>query len=262
MPDSAVYLLFALGAVLLVGGIVKPHRLGNAANPGGLRIRDRLRLGLFRYRRPGLVLGVIVAGLLWYVVSPSPAPDDPITEPAASPTATAGSAAKRIYQSEYIEIELPGGWTAHDVLGLGILDIDSSQLPRAYQVSIAAIPMRNDDLHLFAFDKDFQATLVILANDTDAASVTTQLDRRWALYTWIGIPVWETRADLVINGMDAGSMVLEPMHRFELFREKQYLVSTEEQTYTLIFSRLARSYEDSEPMFEEIVGSFRVLSES
>jgi hypothetical protein len=25
---------------------------------------------------------------------------------------------------------------------------------------------------------------------------------------------------------------------------------------------LARSYEDSEPMFEEIVGSFRVLSES
>ena len=57
-------------------------------------------------------------------------------------------------------------------------------------------------------------------------------------------------------------MVLEPMHRFELFREKQYLVSTEEQTYTLIFSTLARSYEDSEPMFEEIVGSFRVLSES
>ena len=57
-------------------------------------------------------------------------------------------------------------------------------------------------------------------------------------------------------------MVLEPMHRFELFREKQYLVSTEEQTYTLIFSTLARSYEDSEPMFEETVGSFRVLSES
>ena len=165
-------------------------------------------------------------------------------------------------ESNYIEIELPGGWTAHDVLGLGISNLDSALLPRSYQVSIAAIPMRNDDLHLFAFDKDFQATLVILANNTDGASVSTQLDRRWVLYTWIGVPASEIRADLVINGLNAGSMVLEPMHRFELFREKQYLIATEEQTYTLIFSTLARSYPDSEPMFEEIAGSFRVLSGS
>ena len=97
MPESAVYLLFALGAVLVVGGIVRPHQLGAAAKPGGLRIRDRLRLGLLRYRRPGFVIGVIAVGLLWYVVSPSPAPDETVMEPAASPTVAAESAANRIY---------------------------------------------------------------------------------------------------------------------------------------------------------------------
>jgi len=262
MPEAVAYLLFALGAVLVVGGIVRPHRLGNAARPEDPRIRDRLRLGFLRYRRPGLVLGAMAVGLLWYVVSPSQGPDQTIPGPASNAPAAAESAANRIYESDYIKIELPGGWTAIDVLGLGILDLDSSRLPRAYQVSIAAIPMTNDDLHLFAFDKDMQTTLVILANDTEGASVSTQLDRRWAIYTWIGVPVTETRADLGINGMDAGSMVLEPMHRFELFREKHYLIATEEQTYTLIFSTLSRSYQDSEPMFEEIAGSFRVLSES
>ena len=204
----------------------------------------------------------MVIGLIWYAVSPSSSPDNTALESAAPSPAAPGNAGHRIYESDFIEIELPGGWTATDVSGLGIPDLDSSQLPRAYQVSISAIPMKNEELHLFAFDRDYRTTLVILANDTDAASVSTQLDRRWALYTWIGVPVSETRAVLVVNGMEAGTMVLEPMHRFELFREKQYLVATEKQTYTLIFSTLARSYQESEPMFEEIAGSFRVLSES
>ena len=69
-------------------------------------------------------------------------------------------------------------------------------------------------------------------------------------------------AGLVINGLDAGIMVLEPMHRFELFREKLYLVTTESQTYTLIFSTLADGFQEREPMFEDIAGSFRVLIES
>jgi hypothetical protein len=259
MPESAFYLLFALVAVLVVGGIVRPHRLGNAAKSGSPSIRDRLRAGLHRYRWPGLVLGAMAVGLVWYAVSPPPAAEHTLPEPAANPPAALEDSGSRVYESEFIEIELPGGWTANDVSGLGIPDLDSSQLPKAYQVSIAAIPMRNDDLHLFAFDKDFQTTLLILANDTDAATVSTQLDRRWVLYTWIGVPVSETRTDLVIDGNEAGTMVLEPMHRFELFREKQYLVATDERTYTLVFSTLARFYQNKEPMFEEIAGSFRVL---
>ncbi|MCH7737512.1 MAG: hypothetical protein IH872_08950 [Chloroflexi bacterium] len=262
MPDSAVYLLFALGAVLVIGGIARPHRLGNAVKTPDLSIRDRLRLGLHQYRRAGLILGALVIGLLWYAVSQSSSPDDTTPQSATQPAPPVESAGHRIFLSEFIEIELPGGWTATDVFGLEIPDLDSSQLPRAFQVSISAIPMRNERLHLFAFDRDYRTTLVILAEDTEAASVAKQLDQRWALYTWIGVPVSEMRAGLVINGMDAGTMVLEPMHRFELFRERQYLVTSEGQTYTLIFSTLAGSYQQSEPMFEEIAGSFRVLSES
>ena len=91
MPEAVAYLLFALGAVLVVGGIVRPHRLGNAARPEDLRIRDRLRLGLLRYRRPGLVLGVMAVGLLWHVVSPSQGPGQTIPGPVSSPPRSASA---------------------------------------------------------------------------------------------------------------------------------------------------------------------------
>ncbi len=64
----------------------------------------------------------------------------------------------------------------------------------------------------------------------------------------------------MINGMDAGTLVLEPMHRFELFREKQYLVATERKTYVMIFSTAARNYQDRESIFDEIANSFHVLA--
>ena len=173
-----------------------------------------------------------------------------------------GSARHRIFESNFIEIELPGGWTATDAFGLEISDLDTSKLPRAVQISISAIPIGNEELHLFAFDKDNRATLVILASDIEGVSVSLQLDRRESLYTWIGVPVAETQAGLIINGIDAGILVLDPIHRYELFREKQYLVTTEKQTFFLIFSTLADFYQEREPMFEDIASSFRVLVES
>ena len=256
-----MYLLFAMGVVLLIGGIARPHRLGKAENTAGLRTRDRLRMGFFRYRHAWLILGAMVVGLVWYAGNePStPGPTSVVPEAKSTAAETGGS---RMFKSDFIEIELPGGWTATDVSGLEIPDLDYSMLPRAFQVSISAIPMGNEELHLFAFNRDFRTTLVIIAGDIEVASVSKRLDRRWALYTWIGVPVAEMQAGLVINGLDAGIMVLEPMHRFELFREKQYLVRGERQTYTLIFSTLTDSYQEREPMFESIAGSFRVLQES
>lgn len=262
MPESVAYLLFAVGAVLVIGGFTKPQMIDGAENTSGLSIEDRLRLALHQYRRAGIILGAIIFGLGWYGNSASSSPDSPGPEPATRSPAVAGSSGYRIFESDYIEIELPVGWTVTDALGLEISDLDSSKLPRAVQISISAIPMGNDELHLFAFDGDYQATLVILASDFDGASVSTQLARRWSLYTWFGVPVAETKPGLAINGMDAGTLVLDPIHRFELFREKQYLVTTEKRTYILIFSTLADAYQEREPMFEDIAGSFRVLLES
>ena len=262
MPESVAYLLFAVGAVLVIGGFTKPQMISGAENTTDLRIEDRLRLALNQYRRAGIIIGALIFGLGWYGSSASSSPDSLGLGTSTQSPAVAGSGGYRLFESDYIEIELPVGWTVTDAFGLEISDLDSSKLPRAVQISISAIPIGKDVLHLFAFDGDYRATLVILASDIDGASVSTQLDRRWSLYTWFGVPVAETKPGLMINGMDAGTLVLDPIHRFELFREKQYLVTAEKQTYILIFSTLANSYQEREPMFEDIAGSFRVLSES
>ena len=143
MPESLVYLLFAMGVVLLIGGIARPYRLGESKTTPGLSARDRFRTVLFRYRRAVLILGVIVAGLVWYAgnTPSTPAPDDP--EPEARYPA-AETVDPRMFKSDFIEIELPGGWTATDAHGLDIPDLDYSDLPRAFQVSISAIPMENE----------------------------------------------------------------------------------------------------------------------
>ena len=262
MPEPVVYLLFALGAVLVIGGFAKPRRSDSAVKNVDLRVEDRLRLGLHQYRRAGLILGAMIIGLGWYGGSAPSLPDSAAPEPATQSPTVVGSAHHRIFESNFIEIELPGGWTATDAFGLEISDLDTSKLPRAVQISISAIPIGNEELHLFAFDKDNRATLVILASDIEGVSVSLQLDRRESLYTWIGVPVAETQAGLIINGIDAGILVLDPIHRYELFREKQYLVTTEKQTFFLIFSTLADFYQEREPMFEDIASSFRVLVES
>ncbi len=261
MPESLVYLLFALGAVLVIGAIARPNRLAKVERPDGLSAGERLRLGLYRYRRGGFIIGTMVLLLVWFEISSPSTPDPTALDPAAE-SPTAENVGHRIFESAYIEIELPSDWTATDAFGLEIPDLDYSPLPRAAQVSISAIPMGNEQLHLFAFDGDYGATLVIIAGETEVDTVSKQLDRRWALYTWTGVPVAEMEAGLVINGLEAGIMVLEPMHRFELFREKLYLVTTESQTYTLIFSTLADGYQEREQMFEDIAGSFRVLPQS
>jgi len=261
MPNSIVYLLFALGVVLVIGGIARPSRLAKVEKSDGLGSGERLRLGLYRHRGAGLIIGTMVILLLWFEVSSPSTPDSSAPDPAVRSPA-AESAGHRMFESDFIQIKLPSDWTATNAFGLEIPDLDYSPLPRAAQVSISAIPMGNEDLHLFAFDGDYQATLVITSGDIEVDTVSEHLDRRWALYTWIGVPVAEMAAGLVINGREAGIMVLEPMHRFELFREKQYLVTTESQTYTLIFSTLADGYQEREPMFEDIAGSFRVLPES
>ena len=261
MPESLVYLLFALGAVLVIGSIARPNGSGEAERPEGLDAGERLRRGLYRYRRGGFIIGLMVILLVWFEINSPSTPDSTAPDPLAQTTAPE-SVGRRIFQSAYIEIELPSDWTATDAFGLEIPDLDYSPLPRAAQVSISAIPMRNDRLHLFAFDGDYGSTLVIIAGDIETDSVSRQLDRRWALYTWTGVPVSEMVAGFEINGMEAGIMVLEPMHRFELFREKQYLIATDSQTYTLIFSTLAEGYQEREPMFEDIASSFRVLPEA
>jgi len=263
MPQPVVYLLFALGAVLVMGGFAKPRRFDSALKMTDLRIGDRLRLGLNQYRRAGLILGALIIGLGWYGGNAPSLPDS--TEPTAatqSPTVLE-SGGHLIFESDFIKIELPGDWTATDAFGFDILDLDTSKLPRAVQISISAIPIGIEELHLFAFDNDYRATLVILASaKREGASVFTQLERRGALYTWTGVPVAETRSGLTINGFDAGILVLDPIHRYELFREKQYLVAAEKQTYILIFSTLADLYQEREPMFDDIASSFRVLFES
>ncbi len=261
MPESLVYLLFALGAVLVIGAIARPNRLAKVERPDGLSAGERLRLGLYRYRRGGFIIGTMVLLLVWFESSSTSTPDSAAPDPAAQ-TPAPEIVGQRIFESAYIEIELPSDWTATDAFGLEIPDLDYSPLPRAAQVSISAIPMGNEQLHLFAFDGDYGSTLVITAGDVEADTVSRQLDHRWALYTWIGGPVAEMEAGLVINGLEAGIMVLEPMRRFELFREKLYLVATESQTYTLIFSTLADGFQEREQMFEDIAGSFRVLLES
>lgn len=262
MPQLVVYLLVALGAVLVIGGFAKPRRFDSTVKMIDLRIEDRLRLGLYQYRRAGLILGAMIIGLAWYGGNAPSLPDS--TKPSAatqSPTVL-GSVGHRIFETDVIKIELPGGWTATDAFGFDILDLDTSKLPRAVQISISAIPIGNEELHLFAFDKDYRATLVILASEIEGASVLLQLERRGSLYTWIGVPVAETQAGLMINGIDAGTMVLDPIHRYELFREKQYLITAEKQTYILIFSTLADLYPEREPIFDDIASSFRAFFES
>ena len=261
MPESLVYLLFALGVVLVIGAIARPSRLAKVERPDGLTVGERIRLGLFRYRRGGFIIGTMVLLLVWFEISSPSTPGSTAPDPAAQ-TQAPEAIGQRIFESAYFQIELPADWTATDAFGLEIPDLDYSPLPRASQVSISAIPMGNEQLHLFAFDGDYGATLVIIAGDIEVDTVSKQLDRRWALYTWIGVPVAEMEAGLVINGLEAGIMVLEPMHRFELFWEKLYLVTAGNQTYTLIFSTLADGYQEREPMFEDIAGSFRVLLES
>ena len=66
MPESAAYLLFAFGVVLLIGSIIRPRRLNNAEETVGPRLQDKVRLGLRKYRRTGLVIMLVVIGLTWY----------------------------------------------------------------------------------------------------------------------------------------------------------------------------------------------------
>ena len=66
MPESAAYLLFAFGVVLLIGSIIRPRRLNNAEETVGPRLQDKVRLGLRKYRRTGLVIKLVVIGLTWY----------------------------------------------------------------------------------------------------------------------------------------------------------------------------------------------------
>ena len=75
-----------------------------------------------------------------------------------------------------------------------------------------------------------------------------------------GVPVAAMQSGLIINGKDAGTLVLEPMHRYELFREKQYLVTTETDAYVMIFSTLDDDFPGLEPLFEKIASSFHVLT--
>ncbi len=260
MPESLVYLLFALGAVLVIGSIARPNRLGEAETSEGLDAGERLRRGLYRYRRGGFIIGLMIILLVWFEINSSSKPESTAQDPAAQ-TPAPEIVGQRIFESAYIQIELPSDWTATDAFGLEIPDLDYSPLPRAAQVSISAIPMGNEQLHLFAFDGDYGSTLVIIAGDIEVDTVSRQLDRRWALYTWIGVPVSKMETGLEINGLEAGIMVLEPMHRFELFREKQYLITTNSQTFTLIFSTLADGHQERDPIFEDIAGSFRVLPE-
>ena len=66
MPESAAYLLFAFGVVLLIRSIIRPRRLNNAEKTICPRLLDSVRLGLRKYRRAGLVIGLVVIALIWY----------------------------------------------------------------------------------------------------------------------------------------------------------------------------------------------------
>ena len=66
IPESAAYLLFAFGVVLLIGSIIRPRRLNNAEETVGPRLQDKVRSGLRKYRWTGLVIGLMVIGLICY----------------------------------------------------------------------------------------------------------------------------------------------------------------------------------------------------
>ena len=50
MPESAAYLLFAFGVVLLIRSIIRPRGLNNAEKTIGPRLLDSVRSGLRKYR--------------------------------------------------------------------------------------------------------------------------------------------------------------------------------------------------------------------
>lgn len=259
MPVSVVYLLILLGAILVIRGFSEPQRVEFAVKKSKLRIQDWIHIGLHQYRRGGIVLGAMIIGLGVYGSSAS-LPESKAPEPTASFSTADVINDYRKFESDSIQIDLPGGWTAIDVLGLDISDLDLSEFPRPVQRSISAIPIGNEELQLFAFDTDYQATLIIMSGGLETTSVSTLLDRRESLYNWIGVPVTAAQAGLMINGMNAGTLVTEPIHRYELFREKQYLVTAEKKIYVMIFSTLAHNYQDRESGFEEIASSFQVLA--
>ena len=66
MPESAAFLLFAFGVVLLIGSIIRPRRLNNAEKTVGPRLQDKVRSGLRKYRWTGRVIGLMVIGLICY----------------------------------------------------------------------------------------------------------------------------------------------------------------------------------------------------
>ena len=122
MPESLVYLLFALGAVLVIGAIARPNRLAKVERPDGLSASERLRLGLYRYRRGGFIIGTMVLLLVWFEISSPSTPDSTAPDPGAQ-TPAPEIVGQRIFESAYIEIELPSDWTATDAVGVVILDI-------------------------------------------------------------------------------------------------------------------------------------------
>ena len=69
MPESLVYLLFVLGVVLVISAVARHERLGEVEKPDGLSAGERLRLGLYRYRRGGFIIGLMVLLLVWFEVS-------------------------------------------------------------------------------------------------------------------------------------------------------------------------------------------------
>ena len=259
MPDFAGYLLIFLGGILVIAGLTRPQIDEFADQNIDLRIEDRLRNSILRYRRAGIILGAMLIGLGWYTSSASlPESSDP--EPAAPSPAVGEIARLLTFESEFIKIELPSDWTAIYLFGQKLPDLDLSELPRSVRSSILAIPTGTDELHFFAFDKNYNATLVILSSRINTTDVAMLLDRRGSLYNWIGVPVATMQSGLIINGKDAGTLVLEPMHRYEFFREKQYLVATETDAFVMIFSTLDDDFPDLEPLFEEIANSFHVLT--
>ncbi|MAF39404.1 MAG: hypothetical protein CL696_11120 [Chloroflexi bacterium] len=114
MPESLVYLLFVLGVVLVISAVARHERLGEVEKPDGLSAGERLRLGLYRYRPGGFIIGVMVLLLVWFEVSsPSTLDDSQATGPVAQ-TREQEVIGQRIFESAYIEIKLPSDWTATD----------------------------------------------------------------------------------------------------------------------------------------------------
>ena len=143
MPVSVVYLLILLGAILVVRGFSEPQRVEFAVKKSKLRIQDWIHIGLHQYRRGGIVLGAMIIGLGVYGSSAS-LPESEAPEPTASSSTVINDYRK--FESDSIQIDLPGGWTAIDVLGLDISDLDLSEFPKPVQRSISAIPIGNEEL--------------------------------------------------------------------------------------------------------------------